>query len=74
MRDTASNHANEGRAKDERMGVEDPFDRLGEVRPLGRDDAMRLAPAEPEPALFIEVAEVSHAMGDVGVGRDGIRS
>src|SRR5262245_30874521 len=58
----AAGHAHEGGARHARAGVEDALAGNGEARPLVREDAVRLAAAEPEPTLRVEVAEVAHAM------------
>ena len=47
-----------------RMHVEHRLDLFGAQRAGGRDHAMALAAAEPQPAFGIEVTEIAHAMHD----------
>src|SRR5690606_7270926 len=52
-----------------RVGVEDRLDLLGKQRAGRGRDPVRLAAAEPQPALGVEVAHVAHAMYDAITAR-----
>src|SRR5262249_5837180 len=60
----ASLHADQRRAEDVGMSVEDRLARDGEQGLVGQDDTVRFPAAEPEPPAVVEVAHVAYAMID----------
>ena len=60
--------ADQRRALDVVMGIEDGLDAFGEQRAVGGFHAMRLAAAVPEAARFVEIADVAHAMPGAEAG------
>src|SRR5580658_300879 len=53
----APSHTDQCCAGDRRMSVENGLARDGEQRLAGQDHAVRLASAEPEPSLVVEITE-----------------
>ena len=62
--------ADQGRAEDLRMLVENRLAGNGVERLVFRDHAMRLAAAEPKSALLVEIADVTHAVPEAVAVRD----
>ena len=58
-------HADQCGSRHLRMGVEHRFDLLGVERTFAGLHPVRLATAEPQPAVAVEVTEIAHAVDDM---------